>query len=83
MTQALVSEFAFRHADDIFAVVDFGRLRGSKPVEADALELWFLAVRGKTVCPLSRGGSPYTAPSTVTRSGRADPHRRRTSRGTL
>ena len=37
----------------------------------------------KTVCPLSRGGSPYTAPSRVARSGRADPHRRRTSRGAL
>ena len=38
---------------------------------------------GKTVCPLSRGGSPYTALSRVTRSGRADPHSRRTSRGAL
>lgn len=37
----------------------------------------------KTVCPLSRGGSPYTAPPRVARRGRADPHRRRTSRGAL
>src|SRR5579863_3540363 len=38
-------------------------------------------LKGKTVCPPSRGGSPYTAPSRGARSGRADPHRRRTSRG--
>ncbi|MGC1304997.1 MAG: glutathione S-transferase N-terminal domain-containing protein [Caulobacteraceae bacterium] len=37
----------------------------------------------KTVCPLSRGGSPYTASSRVARRGRADPHRRRTSRGAV
>jgi len=35
----------------------------------------------KIVCPLSWGGSSYTASSRVARSGRADPHRRRTSRG--
>lgn len=35
----------------------------------------------KTVCPPSRGGSPYTAPAMVARVGRADPHRRRASRG--
>jgi len=37
----------------------------------------------KTVCPLSWGGSPYTASSRVARSGRADPHRRRTSLGAM
>jgi hypothetical protein len=40
--------FEDTYADDILfiAVFDFGRLRGSKPVEADAYELWFFAMRG-------------------------------------
>ena len=35
------------HGDDILyiAVADLGRLRGRKPIEADAFELWFLAMR--------------------------------------
>ena len=37
----------------------------------------------KTVRPLNWGGSPYTASSRVARSGRADPHRRRTSLGAV
>jgi transposase len=57
------------------------RQEHSRPL-VDALEAQLRADR-KTVCPLSRGGSPYTAPSRVARSGRADPHRRRTSRGAL
>jgi hypothetical protein len=40
-----------------------------------------LEAHRKAVCPPSRGGSPYTAPSRVARRGRADPHRRKTSRG--
>ena len=47
------------------------------------LSHWRVEIGGKTVCPLSRGGSPYTALSRVTRSGRANPHGRRTSRGAL
>jgi hypothetical protein len=41
---------------------------------------------GCTVSPYVRGsggGSPYTVPSRVARMGRADPHRRRASRGAV
>jgi holin-like protein len=49
-----------------------------------AVERWLAAPRqAANDLTLSRGGSPYTVPSRVARSGRADPHRRRTSRGAL
>jgi hypothetical protein len=39
--------FKATDADDILyiACADLGRLRGGKPVEADAFELWFYAMR--------------------------------------
>ncbi|WP_432207979.1 transposase [Ancylobacter polymorphus] len=53
--------------------------RGVLPLST--VELFLSLARSKTVCPLSRIGSPYTAPSRVARSGRADPLGRRASRG--
>jgi hypothetical protein len=44
---AVLEDFAPTEADSVLfmACLDFGRLCGGKPIEADAFELWFYAMR--------------------------------------